>query len=89
MIPCALPATLDGDTLWPRSWGIETVIDADGTPHLNCLIRLSNGHVSCIELAALEVVNGTWLMTARYPWRSRLQREHERMAAVTGGARRG
>ena len=80
MISAAVPATLDGDALWPRSWGIEAITDMDGTPHVNCLIRLPSGHVFCVELAALEVVNGVWLMTARSPWRSRLQREHEKHA---------
>jgi len=81
MIPCALPATLDGDELYPRSWGLEAITDLDGTPHVNCLIRLPSGHVFCVELAGLEAVQGMWILTARYPWRSRLQRVHEQMTA--------
>lgn len=85
MISAAVPATLDGDALWPRSWGIEAITDMDGMPHVNCLLRLPSGHVFCVELAAFEAVNGVWLMTARYPWRARLQAAHERLTA--GGER--
>lgn len=76
MIPCALPATLDGDELRPGTWSVELVINDKRIPQFNCLLRLDNGHVCCVELAGVEIVNGVWILTAAGSWRHRVQQAH-------------